>query len=334
MTMRFDVTTMAVETPARFARLVSVVEDAGCDHLWVCDSSLHARDVFAYLGIVANNSERLLFGPNCNHPYTRHPAINYNAMATLHEMSGGRAKITVGAGDRPVMELGYRIAPVATVREMIGAMRALEKGDMANFDGNTVTLKDTHLSVNLPGPLPLYMAASGPRMLRLAGELCDGVLFLCGTHPACIQFALAQIQAGAEIGGRTSADLDIGWTIYGSLRDDIDLAREECKSLAAWFPQTARHYAELAGVPADTIEAIRGAYTGGHFDAAGEAFKYVTNKMVDDFTIAGPADVWIDRLREVSALGITRINIFLLRKEKLEMAEALAADVFPVLREA
>jgi hypothetical protein len=56
--------------------------------------------------------------------------------------------------------------------------------------------------------------------------------------------------------------------------------------------------------------------------------------MVDDFTIAGPTDVWIDRLREVSALGITRINIFLLRKEKLEMAEALAADVFPVLREA
>ena len=49
MSMRFDVTTMAVETPARFAKLVSVVEDVGCDHLWVCDSSLHARDVFAYL---------------------------------------------------------------------------------------------------------------------------------------------------------------------------------------------------------------------------------------------------------------------------------------------
>ena len=334
MSIRFDVTTMAVETPTRFAKLVSVVEDAGCDHLWVCDSSLHARDVFAYLGIVANHSERLLFGPNCNHPYTRHPAINYNAMATLHEISGGRAKITVGAGDRPVMELGYRIAPVATVREMISSMRALEKGDVANFDGNTVTLKDTHLSVNLPSALPLYMAASGPRMLRLAGELCDGVLFLCGTHPACIQFALEQIRAGAEIGGRTLADLDVGWTIYGSLRDDVDLAREECKSLAAWFPQTARHYAELAGVPADTIDAIRNTYTGGHFDAAAGAFKFVTDKMIDDFTIAGPADVWIDRLREVAALGVKRINIFLLRKEKLEMAEALSADVFPALREA
>ena len=47
MSMRFDVTTMAVEAPARFAKLVSVVEEASCDHLWVCDSSLHARDVFA-----------------------------------------------------------------------------------------------------------------------------------------------------------------------------------------------------------------------------------------------------------------------------------------------
>ena len=60
----------------------------------------------------------------------------------------------------------------------------------------------------------------------------------------------------------------------------------------------------------------------------------MTDKMIDDFTIAGPADVWIDRLREVAALGVKRINIFLLRKEKLEMAEALSADVFPVLREA
>ena len=58
----------------------------------------------------------------------------------------------------------------------------------------------------------------------------------------------------------------------------------------------------------------------------------MTNKMVDDFTIAGPADVWIDRLREVASLGIKRINIFLLRKEKLEMAEALSTDVFPALR--
>ena len=58
----------------------------------------------------------------------------------------------------------------------------------------------------------------------------------------------------------------------------------------------------------------------------------MTNKMVDDFTIAGPADVWIDRLREVASLGIKRINIFLLRKEKLEMAEALSTHVFPALR--
>ncbi|MEE2803641.1 MAG: LLM class flavin-dependent oxidoreductase [Pseudomonadota bacterium] len=332
MALTFDITTMAVEAPARFADLVSVVEDSGCEHLWVCDSSLHARDVFVYLGIVARESQRLLFGPNCTHPYTRHPAINYNAMATLHEISGGRAKITVGAGDRPVMELGYRIAPVARVREMIGAMRALESGDKASFAGKAVQLNDAQLAVDLPARMPLYMAASGPRMLHLAGELCDGVLFLCGTHPACIAFALEQIRAGAERGGRTIEDLDVGWTIYGSLRDDVDLAREECKSLAAWFPQTARHYAELAGVSPQTIENIRAAYSGGHFDAAGEAFSYVTTKMVDDFTIAGPAEVWIERLQQIANLGVTRVNIFLLRKEKVEMAERLSNEVFPALR--
>ena len=104
---------------------------------------------------------------------------------------------------------------------------ALESGDKASFAGKAVQLNDAQLAIDLPARMPLYMAASGPRMLHLAGELCDGVLFLCGTHPACIAFALEQIRAGAERGGRTIEDLDVGWTIYGSLRDDVDLARED-----------------------------------------------------------------------------------------------------------
>ena len=133
--MRFGMTTMAVEPPDRFRRLVQTAEEGGCDYLWVCDSSLHARDVYSYLTVAALASERLRIGPNCTHPYTRHPAINLNAMATIHELSGGRGIIAVATGDRPVMELGYPMARVSVVREMIEVIRALESGEDADARG-------------------------------------------------------------------------------------------------------------------------------------------------------------------------------------------------------
>ena len=76
------------------------LEVGGFTHLWLTDSSLHARCVYAYLTLAALNSERLMLGTGITHPYTRHPAITVNAIATLDEISEGRAILGVGAGDR------------------------------------------------------------------------------------------------------------------------------------------------------------------------------------------------------------------------------------------
>jgi 5,10-methylenetetrahydromethanopterin reductase len=329
----FDVTTMAVDPPDRFVELVRIAEVAGFRHLWVCDSSLHARDVYTYLTLAATNSRHLRLGPNCTHPYTRHPAINLNAMATIQELSGGRAVLTLGAGDRPTMELGYRIAPVAVVREMIETIRALQGGGSVTREGATFRLRDAKLPVPLATPLPIYMAATGPRMLELGGAAADGVLFLAGVYPPCVRFALEHVAAGARAAGRANA-LDVGCTIYGTLRDDVVAARRECVSMAAWFPQTAPRYAEIAGVPPATIEKIRAAYTGGHFDRAAEAFQYVTDEMVARFTVGGPAEVWIERISAVIATGVRHVNIFLLSTDKLAMVEGIANRVLPAFKNA
>ena len=313
--LRFGVTTMATEPPDLFRDLVAAVEGGGFDELWVCDSSLHARDVYPYLTLVALESRHLAFGPNCTHPYTRHPSITLNAMATLHELSGGRAAVAVGTGDRPVTELGYRPAPVVKVRELIGVLRT-----------------GAGLHVPLPSPLPVYVSASGPRMLALGGELADGVLFFSGVYPPCIEFAFEQIRAGARAAGRDPAALDVACTIAGSLRDDPALARRECVPMAAWFPQTAPRAAELAGVPPEVVRRIRAAYAGGHFDGAEGAFAHVTDEMIERFTVAGPAELWIRRIKDVQALGVRHVNIFLLARDKLGMVRALAEQVFPHVR--
>lgn len=330
--IRVGITTMALDPPARFRELVRAVEDGGFDELWVCDSSLHARDVYAYLTLVAADSGRLAFGPNCTHPYTRHPAVTLNAMATLHELSGGRARIAVGAGDRPVGELACASAPVAVVREMVGVLRTLQRGETISAAGPAVVVRDARLVVPLPSPLPIYVSASGPRMLRLGGETADGVLAFPGVHGPCVEYALEQIRAGAAGAGRSPGDLDLACTVAGSLQDDLAAARRDCVPMAAWFPQTAPRYAELAGVPPAVAAGIRAAYAGGHFDGARGAFAHVTDEMVDRFTVAGPADLWIRRLKDVVALGFAHVNIFLLARDRLAMVRDLATKVLPHVR--
>jgi 5,10-methylenetetrahydromethanopterin reductase len=329
--LRFGITVMATEPPDSFRELVRLVEESGFDELWVCDSSLHARDVYAYLTLVATHTTRVRFGPNCTHPYTRHPGVTVNAMATLHELSGGRAVLAIGAGDRPVTELGHRTATVSVVREMIESARALLAGGTVDR-GGAVVLRHAHLPVALPSPLPVYVSASGPKMLELAGELADGVLFLAGVYAPCVEFAVARIRAGAARVGRDPATLDLGCTLVGSLREDVALARQECVPLAAWFPQSAPVYAALAGVPEATIAAIRAAYAGGHFDGPREAFKHVTDEMIDRFTVAGPADLWVRRIEALIARGIRHVNVFLLSKDPHAMVRDLADKVLPQVR--
>jgi 5,10-methylenetetrahydromethanopterin reductase len=326
--VRFGVTTMATDPPESFRDLVRLIESAGFDELWVCDSSLHARDVWSYLTLAATASQRLSLGPNCTHPCTRHPAVTLNACATLQELSGGRAALALGAGDRPVTELGCRPATVSVLRETITLLRRLGAGETVDAEGS-IRLKGARLSFGPGGPLPIYVAASGPRMLEMAGEVADGVLFFSGVHPAGVEWALEKIRAGMTRAQRAPGSLDVACTIAGSLSEDVDRARAECVPMAAWFPNTAPQYAALVGVPPEVVHAIRGAYAGGHFDAARRAFAHVTDPMVEAFTVAGPAELWVRRIKDLVAVGVTHVNIFLLSGDKQAMVRELAERVLP-----
>src|SRR5438309_3746355 len=135
--MKFGVIYQSFDPPSVFLDYVRQIEHGGFDYLWVCDSSLHARDVIAYLTLAAVNTNRIKLGASVFQPYTRHPAINVNGMLTLNEISGGRAIMAVGAGDRPQRELGFTPAPVHLVREMIATSRQLLTGEPVTARNDT-----------------------------------------------------------------------------------------------------------------------------------------------------------------------------------------------------
>ncbi len=319
---------MAVDPPDRYVECARLAEAAGFSHMFVADSSLHAHDLYPYLTLLALNTRRIRIGPLVVHPYTRHPAVNANALATVNEIAGGRVIANIGAGDRPVRELGHPVAKVGVVREAVAAIRRLLAGERVDFAGEAFRLEGAALRFGRPA-MPLFVTASGPRMLELAGEVADGVFFLAGSDPRCVRFALDHVAAGARRAGRSPDALVRACCLYGALDDDLGRARQASRSIAAWFPQTAPAYAELVGVPPERVAAIRGAYAGGHFDEAQAALALVTDEMVDAFAMAGGPRRWVERMKALEELGVDLFVIFPMVEDRIGTIRRLAAEVLP-----
>jgi 5,10-methylenetetrahydromethanopterin reductase len=250
-------------------------------------------------------------------------------MATINEISGGRAIMNIGAGDRPVTEMGLPFARVAVVREAMTLMRLLTKGKPVDFQGETFQLHEGSLRHGRFEDIRFFMTASGPRMLELAGEIADGVIFLSGSFRAGVDFALSHIAVGAERSRRALSDLTLGCAVYGAIDENIKRARQACRPIAAWFPQTSPQYARLLGVDDPTIDAIRQVYRGGHFDESTAAFDLVTDDMVDAFALAGGRDHWLERILAIADAGVDFVVVFPMVADKMPMVERLAAEIVP-----
>lgn len=327
MTTRFGFSVMAVDTPADFVKLVQLVDGAGFDHMWVADSSLHARYCYSYLTLAATNTTRVTLGPGCTHPYTRHPAINMNAIATIDEISGGRAIMNLGAGDRPVTEVGYQPAKLKVVREMIEVCRKLLREQNVDYVGEAWSCHNATLHFKIRSDIPIYLTATGPKMLQLAGQVADGIIFMPGTYADCIKFALSNIETGARQAGRSLADIDLAWCGIGSIDRDRKKAIEGSRFIAAWFPQMAPQYAEIAGLSADLIQRVRDAYSGGHFHEAKAAAAMVPDELIQRFALAGTPQEVREQIRAIRDLGITHFEFLEIGDNRLAAARLFADEI-------
>ncbi len=330
--VRFGVTLQGVEPPRAFQQQVRDIEAAGFSHLWITDSSLHARYVYSYLTLAALNSERLMLGTGVTHPFTRHPAINTNAIATLDEISEGRAILGIGAGDSPTVELGFAPAKVQIVREMIEVARRLMAGEELDFDGAAFKVKHGHLHYKYRDRVPIYMAVSGPKMLELAGELADGVIVQCGLFPEAVEFAREHVAKGAAKAGRSVDEVDFWVMMCGSVSQDRATGLNRSRTMAAWFAQMAPHMCEVAGVDRATVDTIRAAYSGGEFHQAQAAAALTPDSMVEYFTLGGTPDDARARIERLMACGVKGFNYMPTGAGRPESLGLFAGEVLAPLR--
>src|SRR5499433_4258394 len=134
----------------QYIEMVQLAEAAGCEHVWVIDGQDVFPDPWATAALLAVNTDRVRIGPGVTNPLTRHPRVTANAILTIHELSGGRGILGLGAGDNAVRTLGWKPAKLAELREAVLICREKFRQHRAE--------------------IPIYVAGGGPRLNAYACE--------------------------------------------------------------------------------------------------------------------------------------------------------------------
>ncbi len=200
--MRTSICLQGVDPPEVFEANVAEIERLGYDTLWLTDSSLHTRNCWSYLTLAARVTTTLKLGTAVTNPVTRHPGVTAAAAATIAEISGGRFTLGIGAGDRPLLAIGHKPARLAGLEASIAAIRQLWAGEHVTMKADGFAFDNAHYRfAPLPAEIPVWVSATGPRTLELAGRVADGVILLAGLHPDGIRYALEHIDRGAAQAG-------------------------------------------------------------------------------------------------------------------------------------
>ena len=311
-----------MDPPGEFCHTVEEIESLGFGHLWLTDSSLHARNCYSYLTLAAVSSSRLRLGTAVTNPVTRHPAITAAAAATVDEISGGRLILGIGAGDRPLLALGFQPSPLATLEAAITGIRRLWRGEELDLQAPGFTMNGAHLRFPARTGIEVFVSASGPKTLELAGRIADGVILLVGLFPEALGWAISRVEQGARAADRPRPHIAV--FAYGAIDEDEQAALEAARSIAAWFPQTAPGICYLAGLPRDLVDRVRAGYSGGEFQEASAAARVLPDEFVRKVALAGNRQHAAERIGAALSAGADSVHVFPLGAERMKTVRAFA----------
>jgi 5,10-methylenetetrahydromethanopterin reductase len=297
--------------------LIRGVEAAGFDGAGILDSQMLCRDTFVILGQAAVQTSRLELFPAVTNPVTRHPSVLASAIQTVEELAPGRVRFVIGTGYTSASTIGRKPGTLAEMRSCITAVKTLLEGKTVDWGGAT-----GRLAYASGRPIPVVMAASGPRAIELAGEIADGALLLVGFNRGIVERALEHLERGARRAGRRVEDLEVIWAV----RTGTAANTEEARRLAR---PTAVHWGILrwggqwlgpAGLKLPEFEipeAVKQVYpdlSHAHdWDAAIRATAFVPDEVVaqlcDALGLVGTAEHCADRIAEMAGLGVKNLYL-------------------------
>jgi 5,10-methylenetetrahydromethanopterin reductase len=286
----------------------------------------------------------VLLGPCVTDPFARHPALTAMAIATLDEISGGRGILGIGAGVSGFAELGIdRRKPARAIREAIELIRALLRGETADFDGEVIAFDHGRLSFSPPrSEVPIYVASNGPLGQRVAAAIADGVIMEACASVAEVRAFRTAVDNAARKAGRDPQAIRIIARLNTCVAADGRAARDAVRPVVARYLGAGRLRSRTAATQGLTLPAEAVARVAGAAYAAGVTpylplVPFVTDRHVDAFTLAGTVDEVTEHaiaLREAGADAIIARPVAPEADMIEETIRKLGTEVWPRVEEA
>nr|WP_145486355.1 MULTISPECIES: TIGR03842 family LLM class F420-dependent oxidoreductase [Streptomyces] len=332
---------LQTDPPAsRVVDLMRRAEHNGFSHGWTFDSAVLWQEPFVIYSQILARTERLTVGPMVTNPSTRTPEVTASTFATLNDMFGNRTVCGIGRGDSAMRVAGRRPNTLARISEAIKVIRALGRGDAADLGGGAVVKFPW---VRPGAQLPVWMAAYGPRALKMTGEEADGfILQLADLY--LTEYMVKAVKDAAKAAGRDPAEVSIcvaapAYVTADDSPEALAHARDQCR----WFGgMVGNHVADLvskygahsAQVPEELTEYIksRQGYDYAHHGRSGNPdTEFVPDEIVDRFCLVGPPERHIEKLTALRALGVDQFALYDMHDAQEATIDAYGTQVIPAV---
>ncbi|MEW6210880.1 MAG: TIGR03842 family LLM class F420-dependent oxidoreductase [Acidobacteriota bacterium] len=312
----------------RIIALARQAESSGFSYGWIFDSHVLWQEPYPLLTLMAANTERMRLGTCVTNPAVRDATVTASLIATINKISGNRMDLGIGRGDSSRRVMGKKPTTLARLEETVQVVRDLCAGKKIVYEEREIQMSwaDT-----VP---PVWIAGYGPKALRCAGRVADGVV-LQFADPHLIKWCLTFVREGAEEAGRDFSQIRVMSAAPVWVSDDLEKARDHVR----WFPAlVSNHVADLVSrykaeeLPQELTAYIRDrrGYDYLHHAEVGSAnAEFVTDDIVDRFCIVGTAQEHIRRLRELADVGVTQFNIYLMSGDEEETVEVYGREIVP-----
>jgi probable F420-dependent oxidoreductase len=327
--MEFAFTLKPDMTPKHIVELTKQAERNGFKYGWIFDSHVLWQEPYPLMTLMASNTSHMRFGTCVTNPVVRDPTVTASLLATLNRISNGRMDMGIGRGDSSRRVMGKKPTTLENLEEAVRVVRELTAGHEITYDEHSIRMPWADNGVP-----PVWIAGYGPKALRCAGRIGDGVI-LQFSDPHLVKWCLGFVREGANEAGRDFSKIRVMSATAVWISDDMKTARDRVR----WFPAlVSNHVVDLVSrykpeeLPKELTAYVRdrqGYNYLHHAEVGSSNAQFVTDDVVDRFCIVGNVAEHIRRLKELGELGVTQFNIYLMCGEEEKTLDIYGKEIIP-----